>query len=79
MIPHERAQKIGERLIMHLEAKLALEEQCDECGCFPITAAEIKELRGILKDHGVESVGEQAPAQAVKPLGSVPFPRRAEG
>lgn len=80
MISHSEAQGILAKAVRHLDRKMALEEECPECGCFPINQTEISLLFKYLGQiEGVAGVsdGESAPATATS--GSVAFPvKRAQ-
>ena len=78
MISHERALALGVKLVEHFERKLSIEEECPECGCWPLTAAEATTLRQLLKDNQKYIFGDEAPAAPAKPNGPVAFPTSKE-
>lgn len=74
MISHEHAQRIIEKAILHLEHKMDLEFQCEECGCSPITGAELATIFKYFSAEGVAGVEDNKPSAPAKPAIPAAFP-----
>lgn len=80
MISHAEAQELLAKAVRHLGKKLDLEEECPECGCYPITSTELASLFKYLGQiEGVEGVAAPTQTEPAKPAGSVAFPVRKAG
>ena len=73
-ITQKEVQEVYALAIRHLKNKLALQEECQECGCKPINSGELTALFGAIKNCGVETVEADAPVAQPKPSGPVAFP-----